>query len=75
MLTNLKIALSKKNISMKQYAKFLGVGEKTIQNKLNGITDFTYQEFTKTCFLLLPEYNADYLFSENLSVDCNILKK
>lgn len=67
MFTNLRTALYQKGISLKQYAEFLGVGEKTVQNKLKGITDFTYPEFKKTCTLLLPEYNADYLFTEYLS--------
>lgn len=67
MFTNLKTVLYQKGISLRQYAQFLGVSEKTVQNKLNGITDFTYPEFRKTCILLLPEYNADFLFSEALS--------
>lgn len=67
MFTNLKTVLHQKGISLRQYAQFLGVSEKTIQNKLNGITDFTYPEFRKTCILLLPEYNADFLFSEVFS--------
>lgn len=65
MFENLKIALYRKGISMKQYAEILEVGEKTIQNKLAGKTDFTYPEFKKTC-MLLSEYNADYLFAEKV---------
>lgn len=64
MYLNLKNILYQKNISIKKYAEFLGVAEKTVQNKLNGITAFTYPEFKRTCTLLLPEYNADYLFAE-----------
>lgn len=63
MYSNLKNILYKKNIAIKQYADFLGVSEKTAQNKLKGITEFTYPEFKRTCTLLLPEYNADYLFA------------
>ena len=62
MYSNLKSILYRKNIAIKQYAEFLGVSEKTAQNKLQGITEFTYPEFKRTCTLLLPEYNADYLF-------------
>lgn len=61
MFNNLRAALYRKGISVKQYAEILGVGEKTAQNKLAGKTDFTYPEFRKTCALLF-EYNADYLF-------------
>lgn len=62
MFNNLRTALYRKGISAKQYAEILGVGEKTVQNKLVGKTDFTYPEFRKTCALLF-EYNADYLFA------------
>lgn len=62
MLNNLRMALHRKGISVKQYAEILGVREKTVQNKLVGKTDFTYPEFRKTCALLF-EYNADYLFA------------
>lgn len=63
MFNNLRIALQQKGVSIKQYAEILGVGEKTVQNKLKGKTDFTYPEFRKTCTLFF-EYNADYLFAE-----------
>ena len=64
MYINLRNVLHQKRITIKQYAEFLGITEKSIQNKLNGLTDFTYSEFKKTCTLLLPEYNADFLFEE-----------
>lgn len=67
MYLNLKSALRQKGISVKQYAEFLTVSEKTVQNKLNGVTDFTYHEFRKTCTILFPEYNADYLFLDDIS--------
>ena len=63
MFTNLRTALKQKRISIKLYAEFLGVSEKTAQNKINGITDFSYPEFKTTCAMLFPEYNPDYLFS------------
>lgn len=63
MYKNLKTALITKGISIKKYAEFLGVTEKTVQNKLKGTRDFTYPEFKNTCTLLFPEYSADYLFA------------
>ena len=63
MYCNIKIALAQKGITLKQFAEFLGVGDKTIQNKIYGKTDFTYTEFKKIC-ALLSEYNADYLFAD-----------
>lgn len=52
MYANLKNVLYQKGIAIKQYAEFLGIGEKTAHNKLTGITDFTYSEFRKTCTIL-----------------------
>jgi transcriptional regulator with XRE-family HTH domain len=65
MYNNLKTALRQKGITNKQYGELLGVAEKTVTNKLSGITDFTYPEFKKTCSIF-PEYKADYLFAEHL---------
>ena len=65
MFKNLRQALAKKGITLKSYAEFLGVTEKTLQNKLNGITDFTYSEVEKTTRILFPEYRLDYLFSRS----------
>lgn len=64
MFYNLRNALTRKGLTIKQYAEVLGVGDKTIQNKMTGKTDFTYPEFKKTC-ALLSEYNADYLFTQS----------
>lgn len=63
MYKNLKRALKEKKISTKDLAEFLEVTEKTAANKLNGITDFTYTEFSKICKFLFPEYNAEWLFA------------
>lgn len=68
MYSNLQNALHQKGISIKQYADFLGVSEKTAYNKIKGITDFSYPEYKKTCTLLFPEYNANYLFNEKEEV-------
>lgn len=59
---NLKDLLNSKNISLRSYAEFLGVSEKTIQNKINGNSDFLYSEVEKTKQLLFPEYELAYLF-------------
>lgn len=68
MYRNLQAVLHQKGISLKQYAAFLGVGEKAARRKLQGISDFTYLEFQKTCAVLLPEYHADYLFARDASM-------
>ncbi len=65
-MNNLKNALRSKNITIKDFATFLGVSEKTAQNKLSAKSDFTYSEVRKICKFLLPEYNSDYLFDETV---------
>lgn len=61
---NIKMVLIGKNISTKAFAEFLGVTEKTANNKLMGVTEFTYPEAEKIMDSLLPEYNARFLFSK-----------
>lgn len=63
MYKNLRETLTTKRISIKSYAEFLGLSEKSVQNKINEETDFTYPEYRKTCKFLLPEYSPDYLFA------------
>lgn len=60
---NVRKALEAKRISMRALASFLGVTEKTVQNKMNGKTDFTCPEAFRIKQELLPEYDIDYLFS------------
>lgn len=64
-LGNLKAALDSKNITLRAYAAVLGVSEKTIWNKINEETPFTYPEVKKTKSDVLPEYDSDYLFASN----------
>jgi plasmid maintenance system antidote protein VapI len=62
MLNNLKKVLDAKGITVRAYAKVLGVDERTIQNKIRGRTPFTYQEAVATKKELFPEYDLEYLF-------------
>ena len=51
---------------MKEYANLLGISEKTLYNKLSGVTEFTIGEFQKLK-TLLPEYDVLYLMDEQRS--------
>lgn len=68
MYKNLLKILSDRKITMKAYSEFLGVSEKTIQNKVSGRTEFTLREAIKTCSLLCPEYKLDFVFEKSKSV-------
>lgn len=63
MFRNLITILKKENISIKAFADFLGVSEKTAHNKLSERTAFTYPETQRIRLYLLPQYNPDYLFT------------
>lgn len=65
MLANLKWALDRKKISMNAYASVLGITQKTLWNKINEETPFTYPEAVKTTRELFPEYNTEYLFASD----------
>lgn len=62
MFKNLRQALADRNMTMKAYADFLGVTEKTLQNKMNGVTEFTYDEVDRTARFIFPQYKISYLF-------------
>lgn len=62
MYKNLVKILSDKKITMKGYAEFLGISEKTVQNKIYGRTEFTLGEAMKTCSYICPEYKMDFVF-------------
>ncbi len=62
MLENLKAAMRAKNISAAAIAKLIGTTEKTVNNKLNGITEFTLKEALTIREYLFPEFDLYYLF-------------
>ena len=74
MYKNLLEILNKKKITMKAYAEFLGVSEKTVQNKVYGRTEFTLGEAMKTCSFIAPEYKLDFLFEkEETAAEAGVL--
>lgn len=68
MYKNLVKILNEKKITMKAYAEFLGITEKTVQNKVYGRTEFTLGEATRTCTFICPEYKMDYVFERTESL-------
>lgn len=61
-MTRLNWALDTKGISRKSCAGLLGISEKSLYNKIQGDTEFTYGEVQRLK-AFLPEYNIDYLLS------------
>lgn len=52
----------KSNIPMYKLAQQIGVTEKTLRNKLNGKTDFTWQEALKIRRIVNPKMELEELF-------------
>ena len=63
-MLRLRKVLDNSPIGLKGYAKLLDMVDKTLYNKLAGTSDFSYGEYQKLK-KLLPEYNIDYLLTED----------
>jgi len=64
MFPNLSNELKDKGITLKAVAILIGCTEKTLQNKMNGITEFTLSEALLINENLLPEFRLQYLFAK-----------
>ena len=62
MFANLRNELRAKNISLVAFSKLIGCNDKTVQNKLNGITEFTLSEIRVT-LEIFPQFKMEYLFA------------
>ena len=58
----LRAEMVKSNIPVYKLAQEIGVAEKTLRNKLNGETDFTWQEALKVRRIVNPEMELEELF-------------
>ena len=65
MFKNLKEELDRKGITIRAVASLLNCSEKTIQNKLNGETEFTLSEVLLIGDNLFPEFRLHYLFKRS----------
>lgn len=62
MLRNLKVEMTRKDVSTKQLADLLGVRLSTAYDKLNGKYDFTFSEALLIKQTYFPEENIEELF-------------
>lgn len=58
----LRAEMVKSNIPVYKLAQEIGVAEKTLRNKLNGETDFTWKEALKVRKIVNPEMELEELF-------------
>lgn len=69
MYHNLIIAIKKSNIRIINLADNIGVTEKTLRNKLNGITEFTWPEVLRIRSIVAPETSLEELFDKNTNAN------
>ena len=66
-MENLRATMRSKNISANAIAAVIGTTEKTVNNKLNGISDFSAPEAIRIYKSLFSEYDFMYLFMPDTS--------
>lgn len=64
MYKNLRGEMVKKDLTVAKLAALIGVSEKTLRNKINGETEFTWPEICKVHRLVNPKMSKDELFSK-----------
>ena len=56
----LKFEIARKGFTIEGFAKELGISDKTLRNKINGITDFTWSE----CLMIKKKLNTELSLEE-----------
>ncbi len=64
MYKTLKVEMCRNNISVHWLAKEIDVTDKTLRNKINEITEFTWPEVCKIRKLVAPYMSLDELFEK-----------
>lgn len=61
-MKNLEAEMKRNGVTNADIQKVLGVSERTVRNKINGDTDFTYPEAKKLRDTLFPNCRMEYLY-------------
>ncbi len=65
LLNNLEEVRKEKNITLVDIADLLGIKYQTVREKINGDSDFKFQEALVIQEKFFPEYEIKFLFSKN----------
>lgn len=63
MYWNLRQAIRKKKLTLKEFAALMGIAERTVVSKINGSSDWTYGEYRQICSIF-PEENPEHLMEK-----------
>ncbi|MCB6992929.1 transcriptional regulator [bacterium 210820-DFI.6.37] len=64
MYGNLKAEMARKEIGNAEVAQIINTTEKTVRNKLSGVTEFSFFETLKIRDSLFPGWSIEELFSD-----------
>lgn len=63
-MKNIEEVRKNKGVTLVEIADLLGVGYRTVRDKIDGVTDFKFGETVAIKKAFFPEYELEYLFSE-----------
>lgn len=69
----LKYEIQRKGYSIDMFSNKIGISEKTLRNKINGITDFTWSEVLLIRKLINPKMKLEELFKKEPK-NINVIK-
>lgn len=64
-MINVEKEMRRRNVTYYDIQQVLNCSEKTVRNKMQGITDFTYSEVRNIRDKLFPGMNLEYLFDRH----------
>lgn len=65
-MKNIEEVRKDKGVTLVDIADLLGVGYRTVRDKIDGVSDFKFGETVAIKKAFFPEYELEYLFSERV---------
>lgn len=65
-MKNIEEVRKNKGVTLVAIADLLGVGYRTVRDKIDGVSDFKFGETVAIKKAFFPEYELEYLFSERV---------
>ena len=65
-MKNIEEVRKNKGVTLVDIADLLGVGYRTVRDKIDGVSDFKFGETVAIKKAFFPEYELEYLFSESV---------
>jgi transcriptional regulator with XRE-family HTH domain len=65
-MKNIEEVRKSKGVTLVEIADLLGVGYRTVRDKIDGVSDFKFGETVAIKKAFFPEYELEYLFSERV---------